>query len=96
MMQKLVDEGTCFFPRHELKSITKDMSTNHTILDFTNGVKATVTKDVILNIPQRPLLKIMRKSNLPMSTSFSRDVFDSIHTVQTEIVTKLYLYYEGN
>ena len=106
MMERLIDEGACFYPRHKLASIRVEDSTSTTssasvngmndiLLEFSNGVRATTTSDVILNVPQRPLLQILRKSDIPLSKQDSKIIFDSLHSVQTEIVTKLYLYYSG-
>jgi hypothetical protein len=97
MMTKLIDQGACFYPRHELVSLDRDEVLQDTTLYFANGVIATATDDVILNIPQRPLLKVFRKSNIPFfgdALEEEKLTYDSMHSVQTEIVTKLYLYYE--
>jgi hypothetical protein len=97
MMTKLIDQGACFYSRHELVSLDRDEVMQDTTLYFANGVVATATDDVILNIPQRPLLKVFRKSNIPFFGDAQEEeelIYDSLHSVQTEIVTKLYLYYE--
>ena len=77
MMQRLSDKGTCFYPFHELKSLKRltnfdllDGSVSRTgantttvsELYFANGVTATATLGTILNVPQRPLLNIVRES----------------------------------
>jgi hypothetical protein len=95
MMTILVDDGACFFPRHELTSIDYKESDEVKTLGFANGVSAT-TEELILNIPQRPLLKVLRKSNLPLDPEGESVIFDGLHSVQTEIVTKLYLYYNNS
>lgn len=95
MMTILVDEGACFYPRHELTSIGYEESDKSKTLGFANGVSATA-EEVILNVPQRPLLKILRKSDLPLDVATETEIFDSFHSVQTEIVTKLYLYYNNS
>lgn len=106
MMQKLVDGGACFYPYHELDSISqvpsKTLATARqqfapdfeqmTMLHFTNGVETTATYTTILGIPQRPLLNVLRNSNLPTSV-LNGPKLDALHSVQTAIVTKLYLYY---
>ena len=97
MMSQLIDQGVCFYPRHELLSLDRDEVEQDTTLYFANGVVATATDDVILNIPQRPLLKVFRKSQIPFFGNAQQEeelVYDSMHSVQSEIVTKLYLYYE--
>jgi hypothetical protein len=95
MMDRLIDAGACFFPRHELVSISHKDDGSNTLL-FANGVIAPDVPQVILNVPQRPLLKILRKSDIPFTDGVSeeRELYDAAHSVQTEIVTKLYLYYE--
>ena len=57
-----------------------------------NGAEAKATK-TLLNIPQRPLLEVLRASSAALSLDGS--TFDAAHAVQTEIVQKLYLYYES-
>jgi len=47
---------------------------------------------VILNIPQRPLMELLRNSTLPTGALDKRE-FQGLHGVQGEIVAKLYLYY---
>lgn len=94
MMRRLTDAGACFFPRHELTTITHNQDESNT-LSFANGVIAADVDEVILNIPQRPLLKILRKSSIPhASVNDERELYDAAHAVQTEVVTKLYLYYD--
>jgi len=93
MMSRIIDQGACFYPRHELVSIQHDESGSNTLM-FANGVVATATDNTILNIPQRPLLEVLRKSQILDDVQEEKDVYDSMHSVQTELVTKLYLYYE--
>lgn len=95
MMQRLVDGGACFFPRHELKSISHLPDGTNT-LSFSNGVIASNVPQVILNIPQRSLLKILRKSDIPFAGGINeqKELFEAAHSVQSEVVTKLYLYYD--
>eukprot|EP00980_Cylindrotheca_fusiformis_P029065 scaffold22713_cov139-Cylindrotheca_fusiformis.AAC.2 len=95
MMQRLIDDGACFFPRHELKSMQYDEDDGMKTLKFSNGVTGTA-ETLILNVPQRPLLTILRKSDLPLEDDFATEMFDSLHSVQTEIVNKLYLYYNNS
>jgi hypothetical protein len=64
-----------------------------TDLYFTNGVKATATFTTILNIPQQPLLKVMRKSNFDDQGLVDAPTLDALHSSQTVIASKLYLYY---
>lgn len=92
----LIDDGACFYSRHELVSIEAESAESESIkkLSFANGVKATA-EQVILNVPQHPLLKIMRKSDLPLTETESLAITDSLHSVQTEIAAKVYLYYEN-
>jgi hypothetical protein len=96
MMSRLIEQGVCYYPRHELVSLDRDEALETTTLHFANGVVATASSDVILNIPQRPLLKVLRKSNIPFLGEAQEEehVYDSMHSVQSEVVTKLYLYYE--
>lgn len=98
MMQRLTDKGACFYPYHELSSLTKiDAPENSmgssTELFFANGVTATANMAVILNVPQRPLLSIVRNSNFDDKGMLDRATLDALHSVQTVIATKLYLYY---
>uniref|UniRef100_A0A7S4T5Q1 Amine oxidase domain-containing protein n=1 Tax=Ditylum brightwellii TaxID=49249 RepID=A0A7S4T5Q1_9STRA len=94
MLRILVDKGACFFPRHELISIDYEDDESK-LLVFANGVSASA-KELILNMPQRPLLQVMRKSSLQLEVDEESRIFDSLHSVQTEIVTKLYLYYNNS
>ena len=64
-----------------------------TDLTFANGVTATATWSTILNIPQRPLLSIIRNSNLDAKGMLDAGTLDALHSVQTVIAQKLYLYY---
>jgi hypothetical protein len=95
MMRKLVDQGACFFPRHELKSISHHADGTNS-LSFTNGVVSSNVPQLILNVPQRSLLKILRKSDIPFVDGVQEEaeLYDAAHSVQTEVVTKLYLYYD--
>ena len=97
MMQRLSDAGACFFPYHELKSLEKvdmpDSDMQATKLHFGNGVVATATMGTVLNVPQRPLLKIIRESNMDAAGLLDAARLDALHSVQTGIATKLYLYY---
>ena len=84
MAQTLVDDGVCFFPRHELYSISHDSLTGTNTLQFSNGVFASVSDDLILNVPQRPLLQILRKSSIPFNVpEEEEEVIDAIHSVQS-------------
>lgn len=83
MAQILVEDGVCYFPRHELYSITYDSSTGANTLHFNNGVIASASDDVILNIPQRPLLKVLRKSSFPFDVPDEEDMLDAVHSVQS-------------
>jgi hypothetical protein len=101
MMQRLVDGGTCFYPYHELTKIVKPEPTSQTRngvntvseLYFANGAKATASITTILNIPQRPLMNIVRESNFDAVGILNADKLDALHSVQTVVATKLYLYY---
>ena len=100
MMQSLSDRNACFYPYHELTTVAKPGETvaesrnsdgmSTTELHFANGAKATATMTTILNMPQRPLLNVIRNSNL---ASVDASTLDAMHSVQTVIATKLYLYY---
>ena len=98
MMKRLTDAGACWYPYHELKSFAKvEDATNEqgavTELHFANGVTATATMTTILNLPQRPLLTVVRNSDLDTAGLLDFSVLDALHSVQTVIATKLYLYY---
>lgn len=93
MMQRLSDGGACFFPYHELSSFAKISDNQATELYFSNGVVATASRATILNLPQRPLLKVVRESNLDAIGMLDARKLDALHSVQTVIATKLYLYY---
>lgn len=95
MMEKLVDAGACWYPYHELTAFSKTDS-GTTELSFANGVTATVEGGpaaTILNIPQRPLLNVVRNSNLDEVGMLDSSRLDALHSVQTVIATKFYLYY---
>ena len=103
LMSRLIDKGACFFPRHNLVSIDHDEEDASNTLFFSNGVSTKPSHSTILNIPQRSLLEVVRESDLYSTSNpqMARAVvaeekftYDSLHSVQTEIVTKLYLYYE--
>lgn len=98
MMQRLSDGGACFFPYHELKSLERldapgDGDLNPTKLYFANGVVAMANVATILNMPQRPLLNVVRESNMDATGMLDAETLDALHSVQTVIATKLYLYY---
>jgi len=104
LMSRLIDKGACFFPRHNLVSINHDKEDGSNTLFFSNGVTTKASHSTILNIPQRSLLEVIRESDLYSSSDSQnkernileeeKHTYDSLHSVQTEIVTKLYLYYE--
>jgi hypothetical protein len=94
MMQILLDQGASYYPRHTLNSFETTVvagKTSHKLF-FTNGVVATAA-DIILNVPQQPLLRILRASTFPIPSDTLTQVYDAIHSVQAEVATKLYLYY---
>jgi hypothetical protein len=108
MARRLIDAGAHWYPYHELDSIAKvpavadpnlgdadvqlfDVPLN-TELYFSNGAKATATFTTILNMPQRPLLNVLRNSDLDTSV-VDEETLDALHSVQTVIASKLYLYY---
>lgn len=98
MMQRLSDKGTCFYPYHELASLENMDAPENAIgsstkLYFANGVTATANMAVILNVPQRPLMNIVRNSNFDDKGMLDKETLDALHSVQTVIATKLYLYY---
>jgi hypothetical protein len=98
MMRRLVDGGACWYPYHELHSFKKvDDATNPngsvTELYFANSVTATATFTTVLNMPQRPLLNVVRNSDLDAVGMLDFETMDALHSVQTVIATKLYLYY---
>lgn len=64
-----------------------------TDLNFANGVKATATWSTILNIPQRPLLSVIRNSDFDAKGLIDAETLDALHSVQSVIAQKLYLYY---
>ncbi|CAB9499075.1 Flavin containing amine oxidoreductase [Seminavis robusta] len=64
-----------------------------TELYFSNGVNATAKLATILNVPQRPLLNIVRDSHFDDKGMLDAATLDALHSVQTVIATKLYLYY---
>jgi len=93
MMQILMDNGAIFFPRHSLSSFHTNVTgvTSHKLF-FSNGIVATAN-DIILNVPQQPLLRILRESTIPMTDENLQQMYDAVHSVQAEVATKLYLYY---
>eukprot|EP00965_Chrysotila_dentata_P230544 6197833-Pleurochrysis_carterae.AAC.9 len=93
MMQKVIDAGARFFPSRELLSLEQTTVDGPKTLHLSYGMTATANK-VLLNLPQRPLLKVLRESVLPEG-AFTPTVWSALHTAQTEIVSKLYLYYEN-
>lgn len=97
MMTRLVDRGACFYPFHQLQSFVKVDDPNGdgevTELRFSNGVTATANFTTILNLPQHPLLQIVRNSNLDVTGLIDAPTLDALHSVQAVIATKLYLYY---
>lgn len=94
LMSRLIDKGACFFPRHNLVSIKHNEDNGSNTLNFSNGVSTTASHSTILNIPQRSMLEVLRESDLYSTSGPEKEAFDAMHSVQTEIVTKLYLYYE--
>jgi hypothetical protein len=95
MMTRLVGAGACFYPFHELKSLSKVDSDGgkNTELRFSNGVVATATMTTILNLPQKPLFAVVRNSNFDETGLIDAPTLDALHSVQSVIATKLYLYY---
>ena len=96
LMSRLIDKGASFFARHNLVSIKHNDGDGSNTLTFSNGVTTTASHSTILNIPQRSLLEVIRESDVFRSSGTSEEkiTYDALHSVQTEIVTKLYLYYE--
>lgn len=93
MMSRLVDAGARWFPHYELLSVAQSSAASAKQLTFSNGAQAVASK-VVLNMPQRPLLKVLRASSLPTGAlDADSGVFESVHTVATAIVAKVYLYY---
>ena len=79
MMQRLSDQGACFYPYHELTSLAKIDAPGSplgflTELYFANGVTATT-----LNLPQRPLLSIVRNSALGEQGMLDRETSDALY-----------------
>jgi hypothetical protein len=95
MMSRLVDAGACFYPFHELKSLVKvnDGGLELTELRFSNGVIAKANITTILNLPQKPLMSVVRNSNFDEAGLIDAPTLDALHSVQSVIATKLYLYY---
>ena len=95
MMDRLVRAGARWFPNYELKAIVQVSASADKQLTFGNGAQAVASK-LILNMPQRhaqrPLLKVLRASSLPTGALDSGS-FEALHTVATELVSKVYLYY---
>mmetsp|Transcript_101720 Transcript_101720/g.175487 ORF Transcript_101720/g.175487 Transcript_101720/m.175487 type:complete len:710 (-) Transcript_101720:76-2205(-) len=91
MMELLTQAGVRYFPLHRLTSLSQP-SGGSTTLGFSNGVSATASHSVILNIPQRPLLDVMRASG--SLSGVDTRTYQAMHSVQSEIVTKVYLYYK--
>jgi Hint-domain len=96
MMRRLVDAGACFYPFHELKSLARTNDgggANITELHFANGVVATANVTTILNMPQKPLFAVIRNSRFDDNGLLDAPTLDALHSVQSVIATKLYLYY---
>ncbi|KAL3916804.1 MAG: hypothetical protein SGILL_005013, partial [Bacillariaceae sp.] len=72
-----------------------DMPVDDMVTDlmFANGVTATATWTTILNMPQRPLLKVVRNSNFDAKDMLDSETLDALHSVQTVVAQKFYLYY---
>jgi hypothetical protein len=95
MLGRLVNAGACFYPFHELKSLSKldSEAGDVTELRFANGVVATANITTILNLPQKPLMAVVRNSNFDAAGLIDAPTLDALHSVQSVIATKLYLYY---
>ena len=91
MMERLIAAGAKWYPKHELVSISQSSSAGSKQLTFSNGAQAVATK-LVLNVPQRPLLYVLRESSLPTG-ALTSEIFEGLHSVQTEVVVKVYLYY---
>ena len=91
MMNRLVRAGARWFPNYELKAIVQASASADKQLTFGNSAQAVASK-LILNMPQRPLLKVLRASSLPTG-ALDNGSFEALHTVATELVSKVYLYY---
>jgi predicted NAD/FAD-dependent oxidoreductase len=83
--------GARWFPRHKLDALAP-ASSGGLSLAFANCAAATAAT-VLLNVPQRPLLEVLRASSAALA--LPQATFEAAHAVQTEIVQKLYLYYES-
>ena len=94
MLTTVHEAGGRFFPSHKLTRIARSASTEPATLHFANGATASVTGAVVLNMAQRPLMQVVRASTLPEGV-VSPSVVTALHAVQTEVVTKLYLYYRN-
>jgi len=97
MMNRLVNAGARWFPNYELKAIAQSSAPADKQLTFGNGAQAVASK-LILNMPQRALLKVLRASSLPMGAldggyfeALYTVATEALHTVATEIVTNVYL-----
>ena len=104
MLTRMIDAGACWYPHHELVRLEKLGDTSPTAtqrsnsrrptkLYFANGVNATASFATVLNTPQRPLLKIVRNSDLDGQGLLDLPKLKALHSVQTTIASKLYLYY---
>lgn len=91
LMERVMKHGARWFPNSELISINKTMAGSPSHLTFKSGI-TSIAKEVILNMPQRPLISVIRKSTLPPG-AVNANLFSALHAVQTEIVTKLYMHY---
>jgi len=93
LMRRVMKHGARFFKNSELIGMNKTLATDPvTVLFFKSGI-VSKAKHVILGVPQRPLLQIIRESNLPAGV-VDDEMYKAMHSVQTEIVTKLYIYYK--
>ena len=91
-MRRVTAAGARYYPVHKLVTMAKAEQGGDTTLHFENGVKATAGR-VFLNIPQRPLLEVLRASEGMLTPEQAKEAYSGAHAVQTEMVAKVYLYY---
>ncbi|CEL94447.1 unnamed protein product [Vitrella brassicaformis CCMP3155] len=92
LVNKTVPLGIRTFPRHKLTRLNVSSEEEGPItLSFANDVHVRADR-VVLNVPVRPLLEVLRESDLP-ATMMTVERWKALHTLEGETVTKLYLYY---
>jgi hypothetical protein len=99
MTQQATMDGVRIFYDHHVESIQQSTASGQKFLTMKVGsgsgelaATATISHELILNLPMRPLLTLMRSSELPAASDWER-TWRKLLACHTTFATKLYLCY---